>query len=837
MTTKSIIDLPIGPGLYTEQSERGAVGRWHEADKVRFRKGLAEKIGGWVRLDPQFLGVCRRLRDWTSLDAKNWTAIGTDVRLYLWQDDLLYNITPLRDTGSLSAPFTTFSGETRVRVTHSGHGCAVGDYVIFSGATTGASGVLVDGDYRVNTVIDIDNYEITDDQTAGTGGSGEGGGNVQYEYEITAGEASAITGTGYGVARYGTDRSGYNTPATTGTQLIIGIRTWSLDTWGEDLLACPRDGEIYWWDRSLGQTARAVPLSGTAPQNCKFMMVSTRDRHVLALGAYDYYNDEYDPMLIRWCSTEDLNDWVPTSTNTSGDRRLYNGSTIVTGVRSRLESLVFTDTAVYTLPFVGGTNVFGLNIVGENVSILGPNCAVPIDHRVIFMAESDFFIYDGVVKVLNCDVRNFVYDNLNTVQRDKIYGGLNREFNEIWWFYPSFDVDAWVQQDFTLGIPPGYSHAIARLVPPGTIGYSYVFSPAGYTTIEATVDNNYEYDYYLINDEPLLTPLESEYAVEFAFDPNYPGEGARWFGMTFLREEIEGSANESTDDASGIMVEADYDAGTGQLRMRRRNSIGSKVAFINDPGTVTFTSVTGSAPVYDQKYIITAQVDGTTITVWLDGYQAFQFDMEPSEVAVHVSGSAGFHAEAHADIEDRIKFYNFAAGPIGVLTASDFDISPIEVNRYVALNYEEGTWTTGKMARTAWADRSPLLEKAYAASTDGYLYQHETGTDDNGTAMANYIQSFDMEIPEAGEMLMHVDQLIPDFQTLEGTVDLTLSGKKYPQDADRISKGPYTVQNGTRKISTRMRARQVALRIESEQTGSKWRMGTIRARAGAHGKR
>jgi hypothetical protein len=186
---------------------------------------------------------------------------------------------------------------------------------------------------------------------------------------------------------------------------------------------------------------------------------------------------------------------------------------------------------------------------------------------------------------------------------------------------------------------------------------------------------------------------------------------------------------------------------------------------------------------------------------------------------------------------DTYRFYNLAAGPIGVLTASDFDISPIEVNRYVLFNYEEGSWATGKMARTAWADRSPLLEKAYATGADGYLYKHETGTDDDGAAMVASIESFDMEIPDAGEELMHVDQLIPDFLTLEGSVDVYLTGKKYPGVLNRIEKGPYAVVPGTRKLSTRMRARQIALKVESTGTGDKWRMGHWRGRAGPHGKR
>lgn len=1090
MTQKQLVNLPIGPGVYTEQTERGAVGQWYTADKVRFRMGLAEKIGGWVRIQPQFLGTCRRIRDWASLDAKKWAAVATDTKLYLWQDNTLYDITPIRDSGTLSNPFTTTNTSNQVSVAHTNHGAQVGDYVRFSGAAA-VGGLTVDGEYRVQSITDSDNYIIFDDETATS--STTGGGTVSYEYDISAGAESVTTATGYGTGPYG--REGYGN-ARTGSTLQLGIRTWSLDTWGEDLLASPRAGAIYWWDRSLGTGSRAVALGGDAPPNCEYMLVSQRDRHVLALGAYDYFNQAFDPMLIRWCSTEDLNDWVPTSENTSGDLRLYSGSKIVAGVRSRLETVIFTDVSVHTLPFVGGFDIFGLNIVGENVSILGPNAAVPIDHRVLFMAEADFYLYDGVVRAIPCSVRNHVYDNLNVVQRDKIYGGLNREFNEVWWFYPSYEPEAWVQQDFSLALPPGYETAnsstdnkevfmqanfndtngatthveqstngltlttigaaditsnaayenngglwriilgtgqpggfdpntynmgtepftletqiywpsthpivsqvggydffelndssgigeifsfrysydaaapggpkyylhfnvtIERLSDPvgtnwsnaggqfelpltvlelsdpydafyhvvaerigdavyigwegeilgsvdlsyfkanqddtitvrvmqgptsgwflgwhygtgnfrrsdnsrltkngyqyglnvgsqyvvpgehpapggpavGVPGYTYAFNSQGYTERVPTATNSYEHDFFLSNDEPILTPTQSEYAVELDVNPSI-GANTGSAGLCFLRTDATGTPNTDADDCNQWMVELNYDA--DQVRIYKKEAAAPAAPDNQGANTVDFTTLTGAAMATGVKYIITVQFNTPQITVWVDGYQAFQFDMSAAELALFTQGTAGLHCSDETT-GDQYRFYNFASGPIGVLSASDFDISPIEVNRYVAFNYEENTWTIGKMARTAWADRSPLLEKAYAAGTDGYLYQHETGTDDNGAAMGAYIQSFDMEIPNAGEQLMHVDQLVPDFLELEGSVDVTLSGRKYPQDTNRITKGPYTVANGTRKISTRIRARQVAIRVESNQTGAKWRMGTWRGRVGPHGRR
>ena len=1084
MTQKQIFNLPIGSGQYTEQSERGAVGRWYDMDKVRFRKGLAEKIGGWIRLEPQFLGTARRLRDWSSLDGKRWAAIATDVKLYLWQDSTLYDITPLRRTVTLTAPFTTQdSPSLTVTVADVGHGAQAGDYVTFSGAIAGgSSNILVDGEYVINSVPDQDTYTITVASAAtGPGAAGEGG-TPTAEYQISAGAESVIAASGYGTGPYGAE--GYGN-ARTGSTLTLGIRTWSLDTWGEDLLASPRGGAIYWWDRSLGTGSRATALTGDAPQQNEYMIISQRDRHVISLGAYDYFNDAFDPLLIRWGSTEDLNDWIPTATNTSGDLRLYSGSKIVTGVRSRLETVIFTDVSVHTLPFVGGFDVFGLNIVGENVSILGPNAAVPIDHRVIFMAEADFYIYDGIVKVLDCDVRNLVYDNLNTVQRDKVYTGLNREFNEVWFYYPSYDINAWIQQDFSLGLPPSYSVANASNLDgdllfddvmlmmkfdgsnadtayteiiesdPGTfygdaqldsavaaagttslvtglfggndgvqfgdnagtdaawqigandeitldvflqfntlpgvgevwsivnqsqqdvnsfdlevtnnggvyqlriqwgfgttstftmnpqpstgvmyhvaaqrfisgskfammyqgvlgnptgnylgvlshnnnpstlggvpvtvgsydnlssqtftqvfdgnidsirmtraarysfssytipdpdypealtggaasIGYLYAFNSGGYAEVvgnpDPPADNNYEHDLFLVNDEPILTPTTSEYAVELDVNPSFGG-GFVPAGLCFLRTDLVGAGGTDADDAQEWMFELDYDNNRVQILKKETTGLSAP----DNLGTyfLDFTTATGTAMALGQKYVLKVQFDTPTITCWVDDTQVFQFNMSVAELALFTTGTTGLHQRPSA-INDAWRFYNFAAGPIGTITDANFDISPIEVNRYACFNYEEGTWSTGQLARTAWADRSPLLEKPYAAGTDGYLYQHETGTDDNGAALPAYIESFDMEIPSAGEELMHVDQLIPDFLTLEGSVDVYLTGRKYPQDPNRISKGPYTVASGTRKLSTRIRARQIAIRVESSDTGDMWRMGNWRGRAGPHGKR
>ncbi len=692
---KQVIPLPVNPGIYTEQTERGAVGYWRDGDKVRFRYGLPEKIGGWSQLSPSFLGTCRAMEDWSSLDAKRWTALGTEKKLYIWQDNTLFDITPVRSSGQLTNPFDTTNTSTTVTVNHTNHGAQNGDYVRFDNATAGG-GITVDGEYEI-TVTDEDTYTITHTSAATSTATGTGG-TVDYEYDISAGAATASTSSGYGTGGYGNE--GYGDARTEST-LVLSIRIWALDTWGEDLLACPRGGAIYHWDRSRGTSERAVLLAN-APSINQYMIVSQRDRHVLALGAYDDIASQIDPLLIRWSSSEDLGDWTATSTNSSGDLRIYTGSKIVTAVQGRLETVIFTDVSVHTMPFVGSPDVFGLNTLGVNVSILGPKAATVVDGRVFFMAEADFYIYDGTLRVMPCTVRNFVYENLNTDQREKVCGGLNREFNEIWWFYPSYDPLAWVQTDFSLRLPTGYQLSQGS----GTIGYSYTFNSGGFTEVTATADNNYEHDYVLTNNEPFLDVTESEYAVELDVNPDI-GAGTARAGLCFLRTEVTGTADTDADDVNEWMVQLDY--ANDRVIIEKKEGASPTAPDNLGGNTSDFTTLTGAAMATGTKYVIDVQFDTPQITVRVDGNQAFQFDMSAAELALFTDGTAGLH-QSPGTADEQYRFYNFAASPLNVITASDFDISPIEVNRYVAYNYEEKHWTLGKLARTAWQDRSPTLE-------------------------------------------------------------------------------------------------------------------------------
>lgn len=745
MTIKQLTELAIAPGIFTEQTDRGAKGRWKSGDKVRFRRGLPEKLGGWEQLAPQFLGVARNILDWSSLDGTLWSAIGTDLKLYLWQSNgTLYDITPLRLTATLTDPFTTVAGQSTVTVTHVGHGAVTNDFVTFSGAAA-VGGLTLNGEYQVTNVIDFTQYEI--EAASAAGSSATGGSTVFAEYQINTGPTSSTVGSGWGTSTWSADTWG---TARTQSTFAIGARTWSLDNWGEDLIANPFGGALYWWDRTNGPNARAVKLED-APDRSNFAIISQRDRHLFALGSNDRFDNKFDPLLIRWCSQEDLNDWVPTAVNTSGDLPLYSGSKIICGEKTRGEIIVFTDTTVHSLVYLGGSDVYGVNVVGENVSILGPNAVVPVDYRVMFMAEGDFYVYDGVLRVLPCDVRNYVYGRIDFAQKEKVIAGLNREFNEVWWFYPTSSTESTLAVTITAGNP----------FPENFIRVGYF---DGQEVQIGTLDS-------------------SETSVFF--------QGAIFWRDTAL-------------DQWNFSVLADNTDGEG-----------------NPPDPDIFSSITFTSDVFGPPQEFTFDfADAATdiVTQFLD--DAFP---EARRWTWNVLATQGV---------DQTLFGAGTQYPLSIVGSG----GAAEITSYVALNYEEGSWHTGELVRTAWADRSPVLSKPYAAGTDGYLYKHETGVDAAGAAMTASLASYDLEIG-MGEELVHVDQLVPDFLELEGSVRITFNGRKYPQATALISKGPYVVQPDTRKISTRMRARQVSVELLSDQVGDRWRMGTLRARAGAHGKR
>lgn len=392
-----------------------------------------------------YLGVARALWDWTSLDSQRWLAIGTNLKLYLVNNNELFDITPFREVGTLIDPFDTditgaFDPDggddpTFIQVTDAAHGAAVGNFVHFSNGDL-VGGIDLNDEFQVVEVVDDDMYIIRNDVPPKF--TDTGGGTVDFEYEIGVGLEGNVTLFGWGTGAYGLGAYGVGSFAA-GAGILGDLRTWSLDNFGEDLLAAPNGRQLFHWDRDDGPNVRAE-LVPEAPNTIERMLISPQARHVVAFGAGTGSAAAPglpDQLLIRWSSSEDFSDWIITPTNSAGDLRLDVGSEIITAVESRGDILIFTDQSLHAMQFIGGSLIFSLRHLGQSVKIISANAAVDVNGIVYFMGEDDFLMYDGVLRVMDCDVRNEIFDNINLDQGRKVYGGVNKLFTEVWWVYSS----------------------------------------------------------------------------------------------------------------------------------------------------------------------------------------------------------------------------------------------------------------------------------------------------------------------------------------------------------------------------------------------------------------
>ena len=443
------ITYAIEPGIYSETTARGAKGRWKDCNRIRFKDGLPQKIGGWsaktisnaLLPTAAFNGVDRKELEWTALDGTKWLAQGTSKKLYLVLANVRYDITPVRRSITLgNNPLTTVNASPLVTVSDPLHNATQGDFVRFSGATA-VGGLTIVGEYSITTVVDGNSYIITASGNAGSSATG-GGAAVVALYDINIGFDSATQATGYGTCTYGTGT--YGTRRGACSALFNSLRTWSLDNFGEDLLACPRGGGIYWWDRTTGPTSRAV-LLGQAPPTNQYMLVSDSGDQIICLGAYDNVANASDPMLVRVGDPGSLTSFVidPLGQNNVFDERLSTGSRIIMGLRTRNGIFIFTDKAQYLMQ-PDTTNVFRIGKIAEGSSVLGPNAAIEIDGTMYGMGRNRFVAFDGVYQEIPCPVWGLLFDNrdtatpgLNNTQADKVVCWYNKDFSEIWWHYPS----------------------------------------------------------------------------------------------------------------------------------------------------------------------------------------------------------------------------------------------------------------------------------------------------------------------------------------------------------------------------------------------------------------
>jgi len=423
------------PGVNRENTRYTTEGGWYECDKIRFRQGNPEKIGGWTRFSvATFLGVCRSLWNWITLGGSNLLGVGTNLKFYINQGGAYYDITPIRGTSTLTNPFTTTNASNTVLVTATANGSITGDFVTFSGATA-VGGLTLNGEYQI-TVVSANTYNITAASAATS--SATGGGTVSAAYQINTGPAIEGPVVGWGAGGWGLGTWGTGVASTTTLQL------WNQYNFGENLLFGPRGAGIYYWTATPGVSSRGVNLTtlgdAQTPVVQNWIVVSDTSRFVLVFGTNDPNSatpNALDPMLIRWSDQENPFVWTPAITNQAGSIRLSHGSQIITAIQTRQEIVTFTDQAVYSLQYLGPPYVWGTQLLGDNISVIGPNAVSLASGVVYWMGVDKFYMYDGRVQTLNCDLRRYVFGDLNQNQAQQVFSSTNEGFNEVWWFYCS----------------------------------------------------------------------------------------------------------------------------------------------------------------------------------------------------------------------------------------------------------------------------------------------------------------------------------------------------------------------------------------------------------------
>jgi len=605
--------LQIAPGIDKQNTEYGAEGRWVDCDNVRFRYGLPEKIGGWEKVTSDALvGATRAILSYSDLNGVKYIIYGTNKKLYAYSEGSYADITPTRSTGTGNiTQFETTNGSSTVIVTDSSHGALIGDFVTIasvSGAVGGISAANLQGEFEILTVPNPNTYTIEAKAAASSDATGA---TANATYQVNTGAAVSLFGYGWGAGTWSTSTWNTSREGLTGADKpLLESAKWALDNWGEDVLALQFNGGLFYWNTSDGLTSLAstTEVSG-APTKSRFMLVSGDDRHVICFGTETTIADTstQDNMFIRWSDQESTSDWTPTATNTAGSFRLVDGNQIQTAVRSRGAVMIWTDTALYSMQFIGAPLTFGFKQIGSNCGAVGINAAVDVSGNSYWMSNDSFFVYDGAVKKIPCSVQDYVFDDINENAKQDVFCAANSNYNEVMWFYASANSD--------------------------------------------------------------------------------------------------------------------------------------------------------------------------------------------------------------------------------------------QIDRMVIYNYAENLWYIGTLARTSWSDYGvyPVPYATQFLSTDTtatistitglkagrtFVFLHETGTEDDGSAMANHIESGDIDIAD-GDNFMSISRFIPDFKDLTGTADITIKTRPYPSGT-QTTHGSFDVTTSTTKVNTRIRGRQIAVRISSDATGDKWRYGTMR---------
>jgi hypothetical protein len=439
--------LNLAPGIDKQNTEYGAEGGWTNCDNVRFRYGLPEKIGGWVNFEGNetyLVGAASEVFTWTSLTGVPHVIVGTNRKLYVSTNGIWNDITPIRATTAAGdVTFAAVDGSTAITVSDTSHGAIVGDFVTFSGAVSLGGVITADilnAQYEITSVIDANSYTITAPVAANASDTGNGGASVVGAYQINIGTDIDFFDFGWGVGTWGL--SSWGTPISPSNNVALNSRVWQFDAFGEDVICQLVDGQTFLWDLSVGPTTRAAALSG-APTKSTYALVSTPDRHLVCFGTETTIGTPatQDPMFVRFSNQEDITQFVESATNTAGGQRLTDGNRIVTALRSRGQILIITDTALHGQQYIGPPFTFGFQQLGANCGCIGPHAAVDVNGLAFWMGTEAFYLFDGTVKKIPSTVQDYVFKDLNQIQKTKVHAGLNSQFNEVTWWYCSVTSD------------------------------------------------------------------------------------------------------------------------------------------------------------------------------------------------------------------------------------------------------------------------------------------------------------------------------------------------------------------------------------------------------------
>ena len=504
------------PGINKEETDYANETGWVDGNFVRFRKGRPEKLGGWERQSSNtFHGSARALHSWISLGGSRYLGLGTTQKYYI-EEGLAYNdVTPVRKTSTNSITFAATNGSSTITATDSSHGAVNGDFVTIAGAATLGgliTAAVLNQEYQISLVTGTNTYEITAKDAAGAtvtanaSDSGNGGAGVDGVYQINSGLDVYLPSTGFGVGTWGAGTFGSATAITATGQL----RLWTHDNFGENLIINPRGGGIYRWVENDGLSVRALELSGISGANLVptvglQVITSETDRHLIVLGADPISSSArtgvIDPMLVAFSDTENELEFEPLTTNSAGSVRLSSGSLIVGGLKSRQETLIWTDTSLYSMNFIGPPLTFALNLINEGAGLIGPKAAVAAPGGVYFMSKNAFYVYNGSVQKLPCSVQDFVFQDLNLTQAFKCHAAVNAEFAEVWFFYPSLEDDTneisryaiynYEEQTWAIGSMVRYAWLDAGIEDkPRASGESYIYlHETGYNDDASSMDN------------------------------------------------------------------------------------------------------------------------------------------------------------------------------------------------------------------------------------------------------------------------------------------------------------------------------------------------------------